>query len=79
MNSDFEDIVYVFDNRNELLREISESPELLRSYLQEEITTLHNDPNVEENVYGHLEPRTASQRTKRILKIWHEIIRTGSR
>lgn len=73
MNSDFEDIVYVFDNRNELLREISESPELLRSYLQEEITVLQNDPNVEENVYGHLEPRTASQRTQRILKIWSQI------
>ena len=73
MNSDFEDIVYVFDNRSELLREISESPETLRSYLQEEITTLYNDPNVEENVYGHLEPRTASQRTQRILKIWREI------
>lgn len=74
MNSDFEDIVYVFDNRNKLLHEISESPEILRLYLQEEITILLNDPNVEENIYGHLEPRTASQRTQHILKIWHEIV-----
>ena len=72
-NSDFEDLIYLFDNRNELLHEISESPEILRSYLQEELTILHNDSNVEENIYGHLEPRTASQRTQRILKIWRNI------
>ena len=72
-NSDFEDLIYLFDNRNELFREISESPEILCSYLQKEITILYDDPNVEENIYGHLEPRMASQRMQRILKIWRGI------
>lgn len=73
MNSDFEDLIYLFDNRNGLLHEISQSPELLRLYLKKEIAVLHNDSSVEENVYAHLERNTASQRTQRILKIWREI------
>jgi Nucleotidyl transferase AbiEii toxin, Type IV TA system len=73
MNSDFEDLIYLFDNRNELLSEIKSSAESLRSYLKHEIATLLNDPNVDENVYVHLERTTAPQRTQRILKIWDSI------
>lgn len=74
MNSDFEDIIYVFDNRNELLNEISRSPESVRSYLQAEVNRLLTSPNVHENIYAHLEPNTASRRTERILKIWQAIV-----
>ncbi len=74
MNSDFEDIIYVFDNRSELLNEISESPEPVRMYLQAQINGLLNNPTVYENVYAHLERNTASQRTQRILEIWQAIV-----
>lgn len=74
LNSDFEDLIYLFDNRDELSHEISESPASVRSYLKKEIIALYNDPNVEENIYTQLERNTASQRTQRILKIWQTII-----
>ena len=74
MNSDFEDIIYVFDNRNELLNEISESPESVRTYLQTAINGLLNTPAAYENVYAHQERNTASQRTQRILEIWQAIV-----
>lgn len=72
MNSDFEDIVYVFDNRSKLLDELRGCTLSLQSYLKEEIAVLYNDPGAEENVYVHLERTVASQRTQRILKIWRE-------
>ncbi|GAB3769734.1 hypothetical protein GCM10028818_06370 [Spirosoma horti] len=72
-NSDFEDIIYLFDNRNELLNELIQSTDSVRSYLREAIAVLLSDANVYENIYAHLEPRTASQRAQRILNIWKRI------
>ncbi|CAN5517011.1 hypothetical protein BH09BAC4_BH09BAC4_33460 [soil metagenome] len=76
-NPDFEDIIYVFDNRNELLEEINQSLNSVRSYLQLEMNRLLAGPNVHENIYVHLEPNTASRRTERILKIWQAIAGQG--
>ncbi len=73
-NSDFEDIVYLFDNRNELMHEIIQSPDTIQSFLQAEINKLLVDPNVDENIYAQLEPSTASRRTQRIIKIWQNIV-----
>ncbi|MBN8823641.1 MULTISPECIES: nucleotidyl transferase AbiEii/AbiGii toxin family protein [unclassified Spirosoma] len=73
-NSDFEDLIYVFDNRESLLGEIYTCPESVRSYLQTELKRLLKDPSVYENINSHLERTTASQRTKRMLTIWNEIV-----
>lgn len=73
-NSDFEDIIYLFDNRDEILNEIIQSPNPVRSYLQAEINVLLANPNIYENTYAQLEPRTASKRTERILTIWQTIV-----
>ena len=73
-NSDFEDIIYVFDNRDELLNEIIKSPEPVRLYLKTVINELLSSPTVYENIYSHLERKTASQRTQRILGIWQAIV-----
>lgn len=74
INSDFEDIIYLFDNRNELMNEIMQSSNPVRSYLQAVIKNLLMSPNLEENIYAQLERNTASQRTQRILKIWKGIV-----
>lgn len=73
MNSDFEDIIYLFDNWRDLVNEINQSPSSIRFYLREEISVFLSDAHVYENVYAQLEPRTASQRAQRILKIWESI------
>lgn len=72
-NSDFEDIIYLFDNRTELMAEISQSPQSVRAYLQADLNVLLANPNVYENIYAQLEPRTANKRTERILSIWQAI------
>lgn len=74
VNPDFEDIIYLFDNRNELMNEIMQSPGPVFLYLQREINALLANPNVDENIYVHLERSTASPRTQRILKIWKAIV-----
>ncbi|GAB3991371.1 hypothetical protein GCM10028807_21280 [Spirosoma daeguense] len=72
-NSDFEDIIYLFDNRVELIHEIRESPESVRSYLRAEIAKLITSQTIHESISVHLESRTAVKRTDRILTIWQEI------
>ncbi|AUD04931.1 nucleotidyl transferase AbiEii/AbiGii toxin family protein [Spirosoma pollinicola] len=74
MNSDFEDIIYLFDNRQKLFNEIMESTEPMRSYVQAEINTLLSKSSLYEYIYAQLERSTASQRTERILKIWQNLI-----
>ncbi len=77
LNSDFEDVVYLFDNRPQLADEIRQSPVELRSYLLTELTPLLSDPTVDENVSANLEPTAAGRRTQRILAIWQELV-TGN-
>ncbi|GAB4037421.1 hypothetical protein [Spirosoma gilvum] len=74
INSDFEDLIYVFDNREALKDEILESPESIQSYLKTSIKELLADSNVYENIYAQLERSSASQRTKRILNMWNELV-----
>lgn len=51
---DFEDIVYVTDNRLRLVEEIAGAPDKVRAYLQEEYRQLWNNPYREEVLGCHL-------------------------
>ncbi|MFC5411527.1 hypothetical protein ACFPMF_19560 [Larkinella bovis] len=73
-NSDFEDIIYLFDNREEIIDEIKNSQDSVRLYLIEELQTLLDHPNRDEGISVHLETATASQRTRRIVEIWQELV-----
>jgi predicted nucleotidyltransferase len=73
LNADFEDIIYVFDNRINLLEEIIQSESVVRSYLKYEIQTLLKNETVSEAINSHLERPTAGQRTQRILNIWNQL------
>jgi hypothetical protein len=75
LSSDFEDIIYLFDNRIGLLDELQLANLTIRSYLQEEINQLLNHAYIEENIASHLGyGQPAIQRTKRILSIWKEFV-----
>ncbi|GAB3918911.1 hypothetical protein [Larkinella terrae] len=76
MNSDFEDIIYVFDNRIEIENEIRNSPVSVRKYLAKELKNLLNHPDIQEGISVHLEYSTSGQRTQRILTIWDNFIKT---
>lgn len=50
---DFEDLVFVLDNRDSIWSEIKAANPSLRSYLTEEFKTLLTNPNIGEWIYAH--------------------------
>jgi predicted nucleotidyltransferase len=65
-SKDFEDIIYVLDNRLNIVNEIIESPVEVKSYLKQELLKLLKD-DMEEAILCHLNPYTAEDR-KDLLK-----------
>ncbi len=74
LNSDFEDIVYIFDNRTSRLNDILQADEYVKAYLKNEISELLKRPFIEEEISANLEFRNRNQRKDRILSIWNSII-----
>ena len=54
-STDFEDIVYLLNNRKTIWQELKETPVTLRSYLQGELFSLLNEPYVDEWISVHLD------------------------
>lgn len=71
---DFEDIVYVLDNRTTLVNDILESEEDVKVFLIVELTAVLNEASLQEAVLAHLEPATQTQRYKMFNKKLKEII-----
>lgn len=63
-SSDFEDIVFVLDNRKEIWSELKNANEEVRKYLKNEFTKLLANPYLEEWLSAHLEFETASSRAR---------------
>jgi hypothetical protein len=53
MSSDFEDIVFILDNRPSVWQEMEDAPASLRDYLKKEFKRLSENPNIEEWVGSH--------------------------
>lgn len=66
-SQDFEDIVFVLDNRKTIWQELNESTPVLKRYLQEEWRYLLSNTNIEEWLSVHLEYNTATARARVIL------------
>jgi predicted nucleotidyltransferase len=64
---DFEDIVFVLDNRSEIWKELQETKDVLKDYLQNEIRLLLANNNIEEWISAHLEYETAAARGRMIM------------
>ncbi|MDP1803140.1 MAG: nucleotidyl transferase AbiEii/AbiGii toxin family protein [Bacteroidota bacterium] len=54
-SSDFEDIIYVLENRQTIWDEINNAEEGLKNYLRKEFTRLLNNPHILEWIDGHVE------------------------
>jgi len=59
---DFEDIVYVLDNRTTLIQDISGTENDVKMFLNGEFNTLLNDASFQEAILAHLEPATQTRR-----------------
>jgi len=71
---DFEDIVFVLDNRKSIWQELSETEEDLKKYLSTEWQQILQNKNLEEWLSVHLEYKTATQRAQFILKMLKQFI-----
>ena len=59
---DFEDVVYVFDNRTDLIDQVSQSPDDVSGYLLNEINEMLRDNLKKEAILGHLSPSGREER-----------------
>lgn len=74
INSDFEDIIYIFDNSIHLLSAILQAEIEVKTYLKNEIAQLLQRSNIDEEIAANLEPINSNKRKDRILSIWRAII-----
>lgn len=59
---DFEDIVYVLDNRTTLVSDILESKAMVKTFLVDKLKTVLNNTLLQEAVLAHLEPAVQTRR-----------------
>lgn len=72
---DFEDIVYLLDNRTTIVTEILNSDETINSYLKNEFRILLEDKFIDEGISAHLFYDTANERTRIIKNKMENILR----
>ena len=69
-NSDFEDIIYVFDNRQNILKELTTTHSGVRGYLKLSVKKLLKRPFIDEEISTNLEYSSQDFRKNRIINIW---------
>lgn len=71
---DFEDIVYVLDNRTTLVKDILKSGVNVKALLIDELTAVLQKASLQEAVLTHLEPASQTQRYEMLSQKLTEII-----
>lgn len=71
---DFEDIVYVIDNRTTIVEEVENSNELIRGFLKAEIQKILSNRYVDEILSAHLHPLIQEQRYPLLLEKLKQIV-----
>lgn len=70
---DFEDIIYVIDNRTDIVDQINTAPSNVRPYLKEQLGLILEDNALQEAVLGNLAYDTREVRYTRIIQCIKEI------
>ncbi len=71
---DFEDIIYILDNRTDIVEKLNATTGNVRSYLREQFQSILDDPGKLEAITGNLFYETRQERFERILNCIHKII-----
>lgn len=71
---DFEDIVYIFDNRIDIVELIHKAPNDVKSYLKEQLEVILNDNGMQEAILGNLPYSTREERYLRIIQCIGQIV-----
>ena len=64
---DFEDIIYILDNRETIVEEILSAESEVRDYLKNQLLRITRDRLLKEAVRGHLEPAVQEERFQMLL------------
>ena len=72
-SKDFEDIVYLFDSRPDLLEELAAAEPKIKAYLAEKFQELLKDRSIEEGVYIALNDRNPGSRVAKIMRQMRQI------
>lgn len=68
MSHDFEDIVFVLENREKIWEELETCDLELKEYLLIEFSTLMNNPHIYEWINNHVERGSTSSQTSTIIE-----------
>ena len=71
---DFEDIVYILDNRTDIVEQICKAPKDVRPWLTEQLSAILSDRVRQEAVQGNLFYETRAKRYHRIIACIEEIV-----
>lgn len=71
---DFEDIIYVLDNRTSMIDEITKAPAILKNFLKQELQIIIDNPYQEEILSAHLHPIILEERYPILLDKVNQII-----
>jgi predicted nucleotidyltransferase len=65
---DFEDIIYLIDNRTTIVSEILEADDDIREYIKKEVTIIKNHKQAEEILAMHIHPLIREERFKMLME-----------
>jgi hypothetical protein len=65
---DFEDIIYLIDNRTTIVKEIIAADEDIREYIKTELTNIKNHPQADEILAMHIHPLIREERFKMLME-----------
>lgn len=71
---DFEDIIYLLDNRTNLIEEILKSDELVQKFIKVELTKIKNHPQANEILAMHIHPLIREERFSLLMEKLNAII-----
>ena len=71
---DFEDIIYVLDNRTDIVAQLAEVPDDVRPYLEEQLQRILDDRVIHEAILGNLYYETREERYQRIIECIKQIM-----
>jgi predicted nucleotidyltransferase len=71
---DFEDIIYVLDNRTDIVEQLAEVPDEIEPYLKEQLQNILDDRVMHEAILGNLSYETREERFQRIIECIKQIV-----
>jgi len=72
---DFEDVVYVIDNREKIVAEIEQTNPVVREFLIEQVRKILKNSNLEEIISAHIHPFLQNERVPVVLDKMRRIVK----